>query len=59
MLKLMVMRKSIVPASLAFFTSFLFAQTPEQIEFALKVVPAAVDQLRELSPTYRKTAEAR
>jgi cysteine desulfurase len=33
--------------------------TPEQIDFALQVVPAAVDQLRELSPTYRKTAEAR
>jgi cysteine desulfurase len=33
--------------------------TPEQIELALQIVPAAVDQLRELSPTYRKTAEAR
>jgi cysteine desulfurase len=33
--------------------------TPEQIDFALQAVPAAVDQLRELSPTYRKTAEAR
>jgi cysteine desulfurase len=33
--------------------------TPEQIDVALQVVPAAVDQLRELSPTYRKTAEAR
>jgi len=29
------------------------------IEFALSVVPAAVAQLRELSPTYRKMAEAR
>ena len=33
--------------------------TPEQIDVALQVVPAAVEQLRELSPTYRKTAEAR
>jgi len=33
--------------------------TPEQIDFALQVVPAAVDQLRELSPTYRKPTEAR
>ena len=33
--------------------------TPEQVDVALQVVPAAVDQLRELSPTYRKTAEAR
>jgi cysteine desulfurase len=33
--------------------------TPEQVDVALHVVPAAVDQLRELSPTYRKTAEAR
>jgi cysteine desulfurase len=33
--------------------------TPEQVDFALQVVPAVVDQLRELSPTYRKTAEAR
>jgi cysteine desulfurase len=33
--------------------------TSEQVDFALEVVPAAVDQLRELSPTYRKTAEAR
>jgi cysteine desulfurase len=31
----------------------------EEIEFALQVVPAAVEQLRELSPTYRKVAEAR
>jgi cysteine desulfurase len=33
--------------------------TEEEIEFALRVVPAAVEQLRELSPTYRKVAEAR
>jgi cysteine desulfurase len=33
--------------------------TDADVEFALEVVPAAVDQLRELSPTYRKTAEAR
>jgi cysteine desulfurase len=33
--------------------------TPDQVEFAAQVVPAAVEQLRELSPTYRKTAEAR
>jgi cysteine desulfurase len=33
--------------------------TVEDIEFALEVVPAAVAQLRELSPTYRKVAEAR
>jgi cysteine desulfurase len=33
--------------------------TKEEIEFALQVVPAAVEQLRELSPTYRKVAEAR
>ena len=31
----------------------------EEIDFALEVVPAAVAQLRELSPTYRKVAEAR
>ena len=31
----------------------------KDIEFALQVVPAAVEQLRELSPTYRKVAEAR
>jgi cysteine desulfurase len=31
----------------------------EDIEFALQVVPAAVAQLRELSPTYRKEAAAR
>jgi cysteine desulfurase len=33
--------------------------TEEEIEFALQVVPAAVEHLRELSPTYRKTAEVR
>jgi cysteine desulfurase len=33
--------------------------TAEDIDFALQVVPAAVAQLRELSPTYRKVAEAR
>jgi cysteine desulfurase len=33
--------------------------TEAEIEFALDVVPAAVEQLRELSPTYRKVAEAR
>ncbi len=33
--------------------------TENEIEFALQVVPAAVEQLRELSPTYRKVAEAR
>jgi cysteine desulfurase len=33
--------------------------TKKEIEFALQVVPAAVEQLRELSPTYRKVAEAR
>jgi cysteine desulfurase len=33
--------------------------TAAQVEFALQVVPPAVEQLRELSPTYRKTAEAR
>ena len=31
----------------------------KEIEFALQVVPAAVEQLRELSPTYPKVAEAR
>jgi cysteine desulfurase len=30
--------------------------TAADIEFALQVVPAAVAQLRELSPTYRKEA---
>jgi cysteine desulfurase len=33
--------------------------TAEDVDFALQVVPAAVAQLRELSPTYRKVAEAR
>jgi cysteine desulfurase len=33
--------------------------TSADIDFALNVVPAAVAQLRELSPTYRKMAEAR
>jgi cysteine desulfurase len=33
--------------------------TPADIDFALNVVPAAVAQLRELSPTYRKEAAAR
>jgi cysteine desulfurase len=33
--------------------------TETDVEFALEVVPAAVQQLRELSPTYRKVAEAR
>jgi cysteine desulfurase len=32
--------------------------TPADIDFALNVVPAAVAQLRELSPTYRKEATA-
>jgi cysteine desulfurase len=32
--------------------------TDEDIDFALNVVPAAVAQLRELSPTYRKEATA-
>jgi cysteine desulfurase len=33
--------------------------TDAEIEFALEIVPAAVDQLRELSPTYRKEAATR
>ena len=33
--------------------------TPAEIDFALQVVPAAVEQLRELSPTYRKEAATR
>jgi cysteine desulfurase len=33
--------------------------TRQEIEFALQVVPAAVEQLRDLSPTYRRVAEAR
>jgi cysteine desulfurase len=32
--------------------------TPADVDFALNVVPAAVAQLRELSPTYRKEATA-
>ena len=32
--------------------------TPADIDFALSVVPVAVAQLRELSPTYRKEATA-
>jgi cysteine desulfurase len=32
--------------------------TEADIDFALRVVPAAVEQLRELSPTYRKEAAA-
>jgi cysteine desulfurase len=32
--------------------------TPADIDFALNVVPAAVAQLREISPTYRKEAAA-
>jgi cysteine desulfurase len=31
----------------------------DEIDFALQVVPAAVEQLRELSPTYRKEAATR
>ncbi len=33
--------------------------TEQEIDFALQVVPSAVEQLRELSPTYRKVTEAR
>jgi cysteine desulfurase len=33
--------------------------TGKEISFALQVVPAAVERLRELSPTYQKTAETR
>jgi cysteine desulfurase len=33
--------------------------TAGEIDFALQVVPAAVAQLRALSPTYRKEAPAR
>jgi cysteine desulfurase len=33
--------------------------TPAEIDFALQIVPAAVEQLRELSPTYRKEAAVR
>jgi len=31
----------------------------QEIDFALSIIPAAVSQLRELSPTYRKEAAAR
>src|SRR6266403_1958739 len=33
--------------------------TEQEIDFALQVVPSALEQLRELSPTYPKVAEAR
>jgi cysteine desulfurase len=33
--------------------------TPAEIDFALQVVPTAVEQLRELSPSYRKEAATR
>src|ERR1700704_330786 len=33
--------------------------TPAEIDFALQIVPAAVEQIRELSPTYRKEAATR
>jgi cysteine desulfurase len=33
--------------------------TPAEIDFALQIVPAAVDHLRELSPTYRKETATR
>jgi len=33
--------------------------TEQETDFALEVVPSAVEQLRELSPTYPKVAEAR
>ncbi len=33
--------------------------TPAEIDIALEIVPAAVEQLRELSPTYRKEAATR
>src|SRR5216684_7009210 len=33
--------------------------TPGEIDFALQIVPAAVEQLRELSPSYRKEAATR
>jgi cysteine desulfurase len=33
--------------------------TAAEIDFALQTVPAAVEQLRELSPSYRKEAAAR
>src|SRR5689334_21401269 len=33
--------------------------TPADVDFTLKIVPAAVEQLRELSPTYRREAATR
>jgi cysteine desulfurase len=33
--------------------------TEQELDLALQIVPSAVEQLRELSPTYRKLAEAR
>ncbi len=33
--------------------------TPDEVDFAMEAVPAAVAQLRELSPTYRKEMSAR
>lgn len=33
--------------------------TDAEVDFALKIIPAAVEQLRELSPTYRKQTVAR
>ena len=33
--------------------------TSAEIDFARQIVPAAVDQLRELSPTYRKETATR
>ena len=33
--------------------------TAEEIDACLRIIPAAVEQLRELSPTYRKLAETR
>jgi len=33
--------------------------TDAEIDFAMEIVPTAVDQLRELSPTYRKEAATR
>lgn len=33
--------------------------TAEEIDTCLRIIPAAVEQLRELSPTYRKLAETR
>ncbi len=44
-------------ASLRF--SFGRYNTPEEIEFALSVIPGVVEHLRELSPTYKRPAAAR